>query len=871
MRFVLARRFIFLFILICVTSYSHAQNPGKMSPSLLEMLGKGKTSVPVRLMVRGHSMPLLLSGPTYITKKVIDYDTVSFHMIHVDLQELIDFILPDPNVLYADDGSRFAKEEVMVNNLDLSVNLISTSHNKFPGWNGDGLTFSLKENKPDTKDTDFAGRYISTPLTSIIVSQHATNMATMVAGGGNSWHLGKGAAWGASITSSDFANLLPDATSTLRQFNISVQNHSYGVGVENFYGADAGLYDASVNTGNLLHIFSSGNSGTVASATGAYAGVAGFANLTGSFKMAKNIITVGATDSFHNVVAQSSKGPAYDGRVKPELVAFGIDGSSGAAALTSGVALMMQQAYKQLIGILPENALIKAILINSAEDRGTKEVDFANGFGSLDALNAIRTISMGRFKQGNITNGSAQMFSIAVPVGIKKLKATLVWNDVPAAPNAMKALINDLDFELINSLSNERWLPWVLNTFPHVDSLRLPALRKRDSLNNVEQITVENPAAGNYELIVRGYNVNASTQNFFIAYQFDSSDIFEWHFPLAADPVFPAAINTLRWKSSHAITTGKLDYSTNSGSTWQNINPAINLASGFYKWTAPAFNGKILIRMQVNGIDFATDTLVTATRTRTGIGFNCPDSFLFYWNRIPEATAYKVYTLGSKYLEPILITAFDSFKVLQKSVYPSKYYAVAPLFNNREGVRSFTLDYTLQGVDCYIRSFFATLVNNNAAALRLSLGSTFNISKITLEKKVGDQFVAVDSRINIASQEIDFLDNNLTPGLNSYRMRIDIIGGGVAYTSVETVFYFDDAHYVVYPNPALQGEVIHIAQKNVDDALMQVFNSIGAKVYEKSLDDQINTIPPHTFSKGVHFIRVVNNNRQEKILKLIVY
>ena len=38
--------------------------------------------------------------------------------------------------------------------------------------------------------------------------------------------------------------------------------------------------------------------------------------------MAKNIITVGHIDSLGNVLSLSSRGPAYDGRIKPELVAF---------------------------------------------------------------------------------------------------------------------------------------------------------------------------------------------------------------------------------------------------------------------------------------------------------------------------------------------------------------------------------------------------------------------------------------------------------------------------------------------------------------------------------------------------------------------
>lgn len=869
MRYKVASHLVVFLAFVCTAMVGSAQSLEKLSPLLTIEMSKGHSLTTIRLMIRGHQLPDILESPIYKSRKIADYDSVSFYIIEASKRDLLEKILPLPTVLFVDDGLRAPNEEVIVNNLDLAVNLISTTHNKYPQWNGSGVTFSLKENRPDTADIDFAGRYIPTTLTSKTVSSHASNMATMVAGGGNSWYLGRGAAWASDITSSDFANLLPDAVNILQQHNISVQNHSYGVGVESFYGADASLYDASLLNNTLVHVFSSGNSGTLSAATGSYASLPGYANITGSFKMAKNIITVGATDSFHTVVAQSSKGPAHDGRVKPELVAFGLDGSSGAAALTSGVALMLQQQYKQLYGQLPENTLVKAVLLNSADDRGTKEVDYANGFGSLNALNAIRTFAGQRFAKGIMVQNGTQAFAVSVPPGIKKIKATLVWNDPPAASNASKALVKDLDLEIKNTSTNERWLPWVLNKFPHVDSLKLPATRKRDSLNNVEQVTIDNPIAGAYELVIKGYNVNAATQSFSIAYQFDSSDVFEWHFPRAADPVFPSAANTLRWKSSFLNTTGKLDISTDNGTTWQLINPTVDLARGYYNWTAPGVNNKALLKMQVNNIDFVTDTFVMAARTPTGIGFNCPDSFLFYWKKITGADSFRVFTLGSKYLVPI-VTTVDSFKVFLKSTFPSKYYAVAPVLNNREGSKSYTLDYTLQGVDCYVRSFLATLAGD-VAELGLSLGSLYNITKVTLEKFNGSIFVPLETRQNLSSTQIDFEDADLKQGLNTYRVRIELAGGGLAYTSVESVFYFDDERYVVYPNPAPQGQTIHIAQLDVDVAVMQVFTSAGVKVFEKTLDDRINSIPANRLSKGVHFIRILNNNRAEKTLKLIVY
>ena len=140
--------------------------------------------------------------------------------------------------------------------------------------------------------------------------------------------------------------------------------------VENFYGSDAAAYDQSmIDNPSLLHIFSAGNSGNLADSVGQYKNSTGFANITGSFKQAKNILVVGSVDSFYNVPLLSSKGPAYDGRIKPDLVAYGNEGSSGAAAITSGTALAVQSAYAQLHGdSLPANALVKAVIINSADD-----------------------------------------------------------------------------------------------------------------------------------------------------------------------------------------------------------------------------------------------------------------------------------------------------------------------------------------------------------------------------------------------------------------------------------------------------------------------------------------------------------------------
>ncbi|HUS00790.1 MAG TPA: T9SS type A sorting domain-containing protein, partial [Chitinophagaceae bacterium] len=382
-------------------------------------------------------------------------------------------------------------------------------------------------------------------------------------------------------------------------------------------------------------------------------------------------------------------------------------------------------------------------------------------------------------------------------------------------------------------------------------------------------ITLEDPLPGNYSFIVKGFNVTTPSQTFYIAYQLDSANVFEWNFPTASDFVFLASSNTLRWNSTFGSVTGKLEYSPDSGGSWQTIDNQISLDNKYYKWVTPAITTIALLKMTVGSKQFISHLFPVSQALQTGIGFNCPDSFLFYWQKIPGINNYRVYSLGNRYLEPIL-TSSDTFAIFKKSTNPSLYYTVAPLMGNKEGVKSYTINYKLQGVECYIRSFLAAL-GNNKAGLTLSLGTQFNITSIVLEKFNGTSFQEIQRLPGISGLTILFSDSNLTKGLNTYRVRINIAGGGIVYSLPETIYYFKESNYIIYPNPASQHREINIAAKKVDISIMEVHNALGVKVYEKALDDRVNKIPPGKLSKGVYFIRITNNGDLEDLLKLIVY
>ena len=135
----------------------------------------------------------------------------------------------------------FLKEEVTTGSLDIALNKISLEHRKFSSVNGDSINVSIKEQRFDTTDIDIKGRIFETGVAGNVQSSHAAIMATILAGAGNTSPLATGAAWGANLTSSDYTTLLPDADNIYRQYKISIQNHSYGTGIENYYGADAHL------------------------------------------------------------------------------------------------------------------------------------------------------------------------------------------------------------------------------------------------------------------------------------------------------------------------------------------------------------------------------------------------------------------------------------------------------------------------------------------------------------------------------------------------------------------------------------------------------------------------------------------------------
>lgn len=777
-----------------------------------------------------------------------------------------------PLVDFVDVADRQPHEERQLNNADLSVNAIAAVQARFPQLAGQGLTVSVKEQPFDANDIDFKGRVVNPAAFSGPASDHATAMATLIGGAGNSHPLGRGVARQVHLATSDFARLLPDDGQQLTQAGASVQNHSYGVAIENYYGVEAQEYDRQLRQfPALLHVFSSGNVGSSTSTAGPYAGIAAAANITGQFKMSKNTLTVGATDPSGQVAALSSRGPAYDGRVKPELVAYGEGGSSESAALVSGIGVLLQQVYRdQHGGALPPAALVKAVLLNSADDLGRPEVDFVSGFGQADALGAISTMRGGRFFDGATTQGNEQVFSIIVPAGQQQLKATLVWADPEAPVNAPRALVNDLDLELVAPASGQRWQPWVLSAYPGADSLARPARRRADHVNNAEQITLTEPAAGTYELHVRGFSVPQGPQGFSLAYEVSPPGL-EWISPQTAGNVRPASASVLRWHWSGPATTARLEYRPVGQAQWRIAAPVVALEQNRFIWTVPDTTVLAQLRLVAGSRVFPSDTFAIVQAPAVKVGYTCPNETLLQWARVPGVAQYQIYQMGATALAPLARTA-DTLLVLSRAQMAlTRYYAVAPVLLGKVAEPGGTIDFTTQGTACYFRSFRPRQLVTDAVTFDLEIGSTYHLQSATLERLGASGYEPVRTLAPVRQLAMVFTDQLPGAGRYQYRVRLETTTNQVIYSQVEEVYYVRPGELLVFPNPVAAGGSLSLIAGYQGQVRMSLYDALGRFQRASTANGAINAVDTSGLLPGLYLLRVQTESGRVTTRRVVVF
>ncbi|MFZ5646943.1 MAG: S8 family serine peptidase [Bacillota bacterium] len=263
------------------------------------------------------------------------------------------------------------------------------------------------------------------------------------------------------------------------------------------------------------------------------AGNIGQAGAIYSPAVAKNVIAVGASennrpekgsvaDNPSEVAFFSSRGPAADGRIKPDIVApgtwilssksslapdnrfWGVEnqyyayngGTSMASPIVAGMLGLIREYFTRVRGINPSSALLKAALLDGAfhlpnhsqNEEGKGRLCAPDEF--LDPTRSFLYVD----RETKLATGEKKTYQYRLNGSGATLKATLVWTDYPAATTALKALVNDLDLT--------------------VESPSGKVYALDDHVNNVEQVIIPNADPGVYFITVSGYHIPMGYQGY---------------------------------------------------------------------------------------------------------------------------------------------------------------------------------------------------------------------------------------------------------------------------------------------------------------------------------------------------------------------
>jgi hypothetical protein len=606
------------------------------------------------------------------------------------------------------------------------VNVLNAEAPFGPGLYGNGVNVGLWDGGVTGNHVDLNGAVenIENVFFSLSETRHATNVSGIIGGRGHLANRFPGMAPEATIKTWSFdGDLIDEMRAGIVDENLQVINSSFMLNDYNdpkvemcytpgLYVLESAELDKMVRDfPNTTHTIANGNDQATCGS------IFPFQGIPIGLQSAKNVINVGWIDENQLHVGGSNIGPTLDGRWKPEVMAKGktvfstqlnnlydnIQGSSFAAPAVAGSAALLYEGYKNIYGNFPDAALVRAVICNTATDLTTANTpfffgpDMIHGFGRINAESAYETISNQQFTLDNISNGDQKTFEIVVPAGLDKLNVAIAWSDMEGIPGDLTPLVNNLDIT-VTGPDNTEYLPWVLKPFLWF----LPSFPGVDSVNNIEQVTVQSPAAGTYTVTVKGTEIPFGPQDFAMTYDFLEQGVKFTH-PIGGEKMFPGEQRYIRWdKNGTGSANSLIEISYNNGATWATIGTATQNRDYFVWSTATAHSHECRMRVTSGAYQHISEPFTIMRRVTSIIGDACDQHLLINWAGIPDADSYEILKLDVALDKFIPIdTIVDTFYLFSNLTNGEEIWlAVTARDGNNSAMRSNGFVFTPSAVNC---------------------------------------------------------------------------------------------------------------------------------------------------------------------------
>jgi len=385
-------------------------------------------------------------------------------------------------------------------------------------FDGTGVVGEIKDNGIDQDHVEFEGQLIGTDGNVVEESHGTATFGIVFARGDNPRAEGM-----ASGSGGVFCDWSVQRYQSIR----NLVNNWDGVFQSNswYQGATDGTYsvlswedDQAIQDYDIIMLYATGNGGA--------------SNSCSQDAVAKNVIAVGGIRHADNADweddrhtgGQGNRGPAADGRVKPDLCgpyesiyttrpgsytsSFG--GTSGATPVNAGGISLIYQMYEENhfgnnpLFQRPHASTVKAIAIANAHQYDLDKAErYAQGWGHIDVGRAyhVGKDHLILDEEYSLQTGGNQEFDVKADPG-QPLKISLVWTDVPGNPATTRALVNDLDL----TVTSPSGTVYSGNLGLNISKWSTPGTL-RDDLNNVENVFIQSPEKGSWSIEVSGAQV----------------------------------------------------------------------------------------------------------------------------------------------------------------------------------------------------------------------------------------------------------------------------------------------------------------------------------------------------------------------------